>query len=378
MRQSQLSIHASFKTPIPPNGERSDSPMGVRRSLFLRRTIMAQSNPGKQKPDTPTHPAMPDAAKQTYGLTEQSWKVLTEVTFPTAKTAEAILMALDYCKTRKLDIFKKPVHIVPMWSTALGRYVETVWPSITEIQTTASRTGVWAGMDRPVWGPDVTKTFTGRQKDDNDQWQDVNVSVTFPEWVAVTVYRIVGGQRCAFTEEVYWLEAYSTAGGKNSQVPTAMWIKRPKGQLAKCGKAASLRAAFPEECGYAAEEMDGKIIDIDGSDVIDIDPPAKPTTAAPEQQPQAEVKPEVIDASKLHPNLIKAVETLIKRTKDANAWAAAEEFITSRFTGVDLIYARAELDKAKPKPALTHTEGMTMPPLSTKDTELNKARQALR
>jgi hypothetical protein len=95
---------------------------------------------------------MPIEVNQFYGLSEQSWKVLTEVTFPTAKTPEAILMALDYCKARKLDIFKKPVHVVPMWSAALGRNVETVWPSIMEIQTTASRTGVWAGMDRPVCG----------------------------------------------------------------------------------------------------------------------------------------------------------------------------------------------------------------------------------
>ena len=42
---------------------------------------------------------------------------------------------------------KKPVNIVPIWSTKLGRYVETIWPSINEIETTASRTKEWAGMD---------------------------------------------------------------------------------------------------------------------------------------------------------------------------------------------------------------------------------------
>ena len=69
-----------------------------------------------------------------------------------------------------------------MWSAALGRMVETVWPSIMEIQTTASRTGHWAGIDRPVWGPDKTQTFTGGYKDDNEQWQETSVTVTFPEW----------------------------------------------------------------------------------------------------------------------------------------------------------------------------------------------------
>jgi len=328
---------------------------------------------------------MPAVAQQSYGLSEQSWKVLTEVTFPTAKSPEAILMALDYCKARKLDIFKKPVHIVPMWSAALGRNVETVWPSIMEIQTTASRTGVWAGMDRPVWGPDVTKTFTGRYKDDNEQWQESSVTVTFPEWVAVTVYRIVGGKRCAFTEEVYWLEAYSTAGGKNSQVPTAMWIKRPKGQLAKCGKAASLRAAFPEECGYAAEEMDGKTLD-DIADGNVIDGSATLVHAAEvgseDQVCGDDDANRVIDLSQIHPKVQKAVAELVRRTTAAGAWKAAYDYANQKFKGMDLTFALAELDKVsevEPRTtrALGQTEATVMPPLTPKEMAMNHARQTL-
>jgi len=329
---------------------------------------------------------MPAVVQQSYGLSEQSWKVLTEVTFPTAKTPEAILMALDYCKARKLDIFKKPVHIVPMWSAALGRNVETVWPSIMEIQTTASRTGVWAGMDRPVWGPDVTKTFTGRYKDDNEQWQESSVTVTFPEWVAVTVYRIVSGKRCAFTEEVYWQEAYSTAGGKNSQVPTAMWIKRPKGQLAKCGKAASLRAAFPEECGYAAEEMDGKALDditdgnvIDGSATVVNEAAGNDDDVIGATSVDAQ---RVIDLSQIHPKVQKAVAELVRRTTAAGAWKAAYDYANQKFKGIDLTFALAELDKVsevapKAAQALGQADSTAMPPLSPKEMAMNQARQTL-
>jgi phage recombination protein Bet len=331
---------------------------------------------------------MPMAAQQGYGISEQSWKVLTEVTFPTAKTPEAILMALDYCKARKLDIFKKPVHIVPMWSAALGRNVETVWPSIMEIQTTASRTGVWAGMDRPVWGPDITKTFTGRYKDDNEQWHESSVTVTFPEWVAVTVYRIVAGKRCAFTEEVYWLEAYSTAGGKNSHVPTAMWIKRPKGQLSKCGKAASLRAAFPEECGYAVEEMDGKTLD-DIADASVIDGSATVVNASEVGSDDyvfggdaGVVANRVIDLSQIHPKVQKAVAELVRRTTAAGAWKAAYDYAHQKFRGIDLTFALAELDKVsevEPKTtnALEQSEATAMPPLTPKDMAMTQARQAL-
>jgi len=313
---------------------------------------MAQSSKNNYTPKTRNLP-MPLEAKQLYEVSEQSWRVLTEVTFPSAKTPEAIMMALDYCRTRKLDIFKKPVHVVPMWSAALGRSVETVWPSIMEIQTTASRTGLWAGMDRPVWGPDKTQTFSGRYKDDNDQWQEMSVQVTFPEWVAVTVYRLVNGRRCAFTEEVYWLEAYSTAGGKYSQIPTAMWIKRPKGQLAKCGKAASLRAAFPEECGYAAEEMAGKSLDeVNDATVINgqatrIDSESEPIAGVVPDESGLNASAQIIDLSMISPKVQKAVTELVRRTALAGVWQAAYDYARNKFSGLELTFAVAELDKAK-------------------------------
>ena len=61
-------------------------------------------------------------------------------------------MAVDYCKRRNLDPFKRPVHIVPMWSTVQKKMVETIWPGIAEIRTTAMRTGEYAGRDRSIFG----------------------------------------------------------------------------------------------------------------------------------------------------------------------------------------------------------------------------------
>jgi len=273
-------------------------------------------------------------------------------------------------------------------SAALGRSVETVWPSIMEIQTTASRTGLWAGMDRPLWGPDVTHTFTGRFKDDSDTWQESTVTVTFPEWVAVTVYRLVGGRRCAFTEEVYWREAYSTAGGKNSQLPTAMWIKRPKGQLGKCGKAASLRAAFPEECGYAAEEMDGKSIDdINEGAVLNGSASRIDNVDGAEANASFTESPSVLDLSMISFRVQKAVTELVRRTAMAGAWKAAYDYANNKFSGLDLTYAITELDKAAQAAKATSntfdfgnqsTDASSMPPVSTPASEaLNKARETL-
>jgi hypothetical protein len=257
-----------------------------------------------------------------------------------------------------------------------------VWPSIMEIQTTASRTGLWAGMDRPVWGPDKTQTFSGRYKDDEGQWQESTVQVTFPEWVAVTVYRLVNGQRCAFTEEVYWLEAYSTAGGKYSQIPTAMWLKRPKGQLAKCGKAASLRTAFPEECGYAAEEMAGKSLDeVNEATVINGQATRIETDAGPIDRSDASG---IIDLSMISPKVQKAVAELVRRTALVGAWQAAYDYANNKFSGLELTFAIVELDKAKAAYKLSTDidgkplDGMSLlPPVTVAAEALQQARETL-
>jgi len=150
------------------------------------------------------------------------------------------------------------------------------WPGINEIQVTASRTGKYAGMDEPKWGPDKTQTFKGVVKwKEGNAWKEeaAELTITFPEWCGVTVYRMIEGQRCAFTEPVYWIEAYARRG--KTEVPNDMWAKRTRGQLLKVAKAFSLRAAFPEEGEYTAEEMEGKEIE-SGGIVID-NTPIKPS-----------------------------------------------------------------------------------------------------
>lgn len=202
------------------------------------------------------------------GMDGRSWRVLCESIFPSAKTAEAVMMALDYCRVRKLDPFKRPVNIVSMYNSALKKKVETVWPGINSIQIDASRTKEWAGMDDAVWGPDVTETFIGegnRQDEEGGDWVKgkIEATVTYPKSCSVTVYRMVDGQKCAFTETVFWKEAYGKISGK-IDVPNSMWQKRPYGQLHKCAKAAVLRAAFPEEGDYTSDEMEGKEIESGG------------------------------------------------------------------------------------------------------------------
>jgi phage recombination protein Bet len=203
---------------------------------------------------------LPPEIKREFQITEFDWRVLVDQIFPTANRPEPVAMALSYCRSRKLDIFKKPVHIVPMYSSALKKTVETVWPGISEIRTTAARTGEYAGLDTVEWGDIIETTFTGQTGRPGNE-RKIEKTVRYPEWARITCYRIVKGARCAFTAEVYWEEAFAAMG--KSGVPNEMWAKRPRGQLAKCVEAAVLRMTFPEEVGsmYAAEEMEGRVID---------------------------------------------------------------------------------------------------------------------
>ncbi len=207
-------------------------------------------------PRLPYHPAV----EEKFGIDKSQWKALCEAVFPSAKTPDAIILALSYCKARRLDPFKRNVHIVPIYDSKQKREVETVWPGIAEHRTTATRTGTFAGMDAPEFGPMVTKTFTGRSRSGYGQdaeWKDdAPAEVTFPEWCRVTVYRMVQGQRVPFPgPKVFWLEYYNRKG-RYSEIPNEQWLRRPSYMIEKCGEAGALRRAFPEELGeeFTVEE----------------------------------------------------------------------------------------------------------------------------
>ena len=205
-----------------------------------------------------------------FGVDQIQWRAIVESIYPNAKTIDSVVLVLSYCKARSLDVMKKPVHIVPMYSSAAGGTVDTVWPGISEIRTTATRgkdvTGgaTYAGCDEAAFGPDLEQEFEGEEA----QWENgrktgtkkVKKKVVFPEWCQFTVYKMVQGQRVKFVgPKVYWLETYATQN-RYSSVPNEMWSDRAYGQIEKCAEAAALRRAFPEEVGndYAAEEMEGK------------------------------------------------------------------------------------------------------------------------
>lgn len=203
-----------------------------------------------------TLPANIQTALTERNIDTAVWTTLQNSVFPGAKD-ESILLAVDYCKARKLDILKKPCHIVPMQVTLSGQrdnngndrkvWRDVIMPGIYEQRITAFRTGQMAGQDEPVFGNTVA--FKG---------------IEAPEWCRVTVYRFINGERCAFSHTEYFSEACATT---RDGLLNSMWRKRPRGQLAKCAEAGALRKAFPDELGgvITADEVNEEPINQHGA-----------------------------------------------------------------------------------------------------------------
>jgi phage recombination protein Bet len=110
-----------------------------------------------------------------------------------------------------------------------GKYTPVT--SIDLMRIRAAETGDYAGSDDPV--------FTGRRGEED-----------FAAYVVV--WRLVQGQRCAFTATARWSEYYP------GEAAGTMWRKMPHTMLGKCAEALALRKGFPRQLAglYASEEMD--------------------------------------------------------------------------------------------------------------------------
>lgn len=189
---------------------------------------------------------------------DQLLNVLQSSLYPGA-ALDSIRMVIGYCRAAGLDPMQKPVHIVPMWDRNIGGMRDVIMPGVNLYRIQASRSGQFAGISEPEFGPDVKSTLSGQE-------------VVHPEWCRVTVKRqLANGHIAEFTAREFWTENYAVKGGKEKSVaPNAMWTKRPKGQIAKCAAAQALRSAFPEIAAqYTAEEMEGKEIVHEAEDPID-------------------------------------------------------------------------------------------------------------
>jgi phage recombination protein Bet len=212
---------------------------------------------------------------QKRGIDDSIWNTLKNSVFPGA-LPDSILMAIDYCKARKLDVLKKPCHIVPMnvKDARTGAYGmrDVILPGIYEYRTTAMRTGLYLGHTEPTYGVEAE-----------------HMGLTAPMSCTMTVFRwnTLASQKVPFPVTVQFREVVGlTKDGKIN----ARWEKAPIQMLTKCTEAAALREAFPEELGGepTAEEMRDATIVAESTVVT---PAVSRTSAAAEALRQKQAPP---------------------------------------------------------------------------------------
>lgn len=162
-----------------------------------------------------------------------SWEQMTDVIrkqYPGVADAELAVFFYQ-AKRMGLDPLARQIHLV----TRAGK--STIQTGIDGYRAIADRTGAYAGNDEP-------------QYDEGLSQFEMIAAKRQPKTATVTVYKLVGGVRCAFTATAAW-DAYCPKGD------AFMWQKMPFLMLGKCAEALAFRKAFPQDLSgvYTDEEM---------------------------------------------------------------------------------------------------------------------------
>ena len=134
-----------------------------------------------------------------------------------------ILLFARVCKETSLSPFKRQIYIIRRGSKF------TLQTGIDGFRVIAESTGQYAGSDDTVF-------------DNEDR----------PQKGTVTIWKMVGSERCPFTATARWEQYYP------GDAQGFMWKKMPHLMLGKCAEALALRKAFPGKLGglYTTEEME--------------------------------------------------------------------------------------------------------------------------
>ena len=138
-------------------------------------------------------------------------------------TDDELQLFLYTCRRTGLDPLTKQIHCVKRKGQM------AIQTGIDGYRVVADRTGKYAGNDDPI--------FDSEER---------------PRKATVTVYKIVDGQRCAFSATARWDQYFP------GDAQGFMWKKMPHLMLGKCAEALALRKAFPQSLSgiYTHEEME--------------------------------------------------------------------------------------------------------------------------
>lgn len=193
---------------------------------------------------------------------------LIQRTVARGATVDELGLFFNIAKRAGLDVFTKQVHFVKrkVWNNDKKSYDEvgTTQTGIDGYRAIADRSGNYAGSDDAIFDSETEP---------------------HPQKAMVTVYRIVGGQRCAYTASARWSE-YAPINPKTNEI-MGQWKKMPYLMLAKCAEALALRKAFPNDLSglYTEEEMEQANVE---SKVIDVELDQKKTETESKKKAEME------------------------------------------------------------------------------------------
>jgi len=220
-----------------------------------------------------------NALSKEFGMTANQLSVITNAIAKGA-TVDELRYFMAVAKKAGLDPLTKQIHFVKRKSRNMdGSYTEiaSIQTGIDGYRAIAERTNTLAGIDDATYDSEEN---------------------AHPNKATVTVYRMVAGNRVAFTASARWSEYCQTRTYQGQTKPMGLWEKMPYLMLAKCAEALALRKAFPNDLSgiYTNEEMQ------QADNQMPIAPattPTKPTEAPQELEttPQDDVEPEYVPVS---------------------------------------------------------------------------------
>lgn len=178
-------------------------------------------------------------------LTEERIDLIKRV-YAKGATDDEFAIFIDVCKRTGLSPEQRQIYLVKRWNKKENRNDMSVQTGIDGYRLCAERTGKYAGNDDPIYDDEAC-----------------------PKKATVTVWKLVGGVRCAFTASARWDQYFP--GDQQG----FMWKKMPHLMLGKCAEALALRKAFPAELSgiYTKEEMEQAGPTVDAEVVVEQTPP---------------------------------------------------------------------------------------------------------
>ena len=182
------------------------------------------------------------ATADAFGKLTRSQVELIKRTVAKGASDDELRLFVQVCKGANLNPFLRQVHLVPRWDSRIGAEVRTIQVGIDGFRAVAESSNQYAGNDDPIFENEKEIEYGQKEKK----------KIMVPLKSTVTVYKLMEGQRMAFTATARWDEYYP--GDKMG----FQWHIRPYLMLGKCAEALALRKAFPKLLSgmYAQEEMD--------------------------------------------------------------------------------------------------------------------------